>query len=194
LKIPKKYGEGIFMNIWHDVCADRITPEIFLAVIEISRGGKNKYELDKEMGALILDRVLYTSAHYPANYGFIPRTLADDNDPMDVLVLCQEPILPMALVQCSPIGVLKMIDNNNADEKILAVPINDPQFNHISDISELSHHLFEEVCHFFEMYKHLEKDAVTTITEVAGRDEAINIVKRSIEKYNSVFGEDLAIT
>ena len=102
------------MNIWHDIAKERINKDDFIAVIEISKGGKNKYELDKETGMLRLDRVLYTSTHYPANYGFIPRTYADDNDPLDVLVLCQEDIVPMALVEVYPIGVLKMTDGDNS--------------------------------------------------------------------------------
>ena len=110
------------MNIWHDIAPERIKSDDFVACIEISKGGKNKYEMDKETGMLKLDRVLYTSTHYPANYGFIPRTYADDNDPLDVLVLCSEEILPMTLVKCYPIGVIKMIDSQSIDEKIIAIP------------------------------------------------------------------------
>ena len=113
-------------NIWHDINPRRISPEKFMAVIEIPKGVKNKYEMDKETGLLRLDRVLYTSTHYPANYGFIPRTYAADNDPLDVLVLCQESIVPMTLVECYPIGVMKMIDDDQVDEKIIAIPFNDP--------------------------------------------------------------------
>ena len=131
------------MNIWHDISPKRITKDKFYAVIEISKGGKNKYELDKETGMLKLDRVLFTSTHYPANYGFIPRTFADDGDPLDVLVLCSETIQPMTLVECKPIGVLNMVDNDSCDEKIIAVPVNDPNYNCYSDISELPKHYFE---------------------------------------------------
>ena len=111
------------MNIWHDISPKRITKDKFYAVIEISKGGKNKYELDKETGMLKLDRVLFTSTHYPANYGFIPRTFADDGDPLDVLVLCSETIQPMTLVECKPIGVLNMVDNDSCDEKLLQFPL-----------------------------------------------------------------------
>ena len=114
------------MNIWHDIDPALITPERFMAVIEIKRGGKNKYELDKATGMLRLDRVLYTSTHYPANYGFIPRTYADDGDPLDVLVLCSEAIEPMTLVQCRAIGMFEMNDGDARDEKIIAVPLGDP--------------------------------------------------------------------
>ena len=125
------------MNIWHDISPKRITPDDFYAVIEISKGDKNKYELDKETGLLKLDRVLFTSTHYPANYGFIPRTFADDGDPLDVLVLCSETILPMTLVECKPIGMLNMIDGDSRDEKIIAVPLGDPNYTNITDIKDL---------------------------------------------------------
>ena len=113
-------------NIWHDISPKRITAEDFICVIEISKGSKKKYELDKETGFILLDRILYTSTHYPANYGFIPRTYGDDNDPLDVLLLCSEPIEPMTLVRAYPIGAISMIDNGRCDEKIIAIPFNDP--------------------------------------------------------------------
>ena len=114
-------------NIWHDMNPKRISPSDFMVVVEITKGSKNKYELDKETGLLKLDRILYTSTHYPASYGFIPRTYADDGDPLDALVLCSEPILPMTLVRCYPIGAIKMIDNGANDEKIIAIPFDDPR-------------------------------------------------------------------
>ena len=123
------------MNIWHDIDPALITPDRFMAVIEIKRGGKNKYEMDKATGMLRLDRVLYTSTHYPANYGFIPRTYADDGDPLDVLVLCSEAIEPMTLVECRPIGMFEMNDGDARDEKIIAVPLGDPNYNYMFDIS-----------------------------------------------------------
>ena len=121
------------MNIWHDINPDRITPNDFMAVIEIEKGSKKKYELDKQTGLIVLDRILYTSTHYPANYGFIPRTLADDGDPLDVLVLCNEPIDPLVLVQCYPIGVITMLDNGKNDEKIIAIPFEDPPTTHTEE-------------------------------------------------------------
>lgn len=171
------------MNIWHDISPKRITKDKFYAVIEISKGGKNKYELDKETGFLKLDRVLFTSTHYPANYGFIPRTYADDGDPLDVLVLCSEIIQPMTLVECKPIGVLTMVDNDHNDEKIIAVPVNDPNYNGYSDISQLPTHYFEEIRHFFQVYKTLENDKVTTVTEINGCDKAKEVIKNSIDSY-----------
>src|SRR5574344_1238139 len=132
------------MHLWHAVAAEHMHPEDFWAVIEISKGSKNKYELDKETGALRLDRILYTSTHYPANYGLLPRTLAEDHDPLDVLVLCSEAILPMSIVRCFPIGVITMTDGGERDEKIIAIPFGDPAYNGYSDVSQLPAHIFEE--------------------------------------------------
>ena len=174
------------MNIWHDISSERVRPDDFTAVIEIPKGGKNKYEMDKETGLLRLDRVLYTATHYPANYGFIPRTFADDGDPLDVLVLCQECIVPMTLVQCYPIGVIKMIDEASTDEKILAVPFRDPSLSCYHDISELPSHTFDEIQHFFTVYKSLENKE-TFVKEVLGHDEAISIIAHCIEEYQKYF-------
>ena len=132
------------MNIWHDIDPARIQTEDFMCYIEIQKGSKSKYELDKPTGVLRLDRVLYTSTVYPASYGFIPRTLADDGDPLDVLVLCSEPILPATLVQCYPIGVINMIDDGKMDEKIIAIPFREPTYNFYTDIAQLPHHIFRQ--------------------------------------------------
>lgn len=175
-------------NIWHDISPERITPEDFICVIEITKGSKKKYELDKETGLLILDRILYTSTHYPANYGFIPRTFADDGDPLDVLLICAEPIEPMTLVRAYPIGVIKMMDNGHYDEKIIAIPMGDPNYNMYRSIDALPRHLFDEMCHFFTVYKNLEhKD--TVVDEVCPRDEAIRIIEGDIESYKVNFGK-----
>ena len=174
------------MNIWHDISEDRISKEKFIGVIEISKGCKNNYELDKETGMLKLDRVLYTATHYPANYGFIPRTYADDNDPLDVLVLCQENIDPMTLVECYPIGVLIMIDSEQRDEKIIAVAKKDPYLNIYKDVTELPSHISTEIKHFFEVYKQLEYRE-TVVEEILGRKEAEEIIEKSIEHYKQKF-------
>ncbi len=173
-------------NIWHDIDPGRITPLEFIAVIEISKGGKNKYELDKQTGMLMLDRVLYTSTHYPANYGFIPRTYADDNDPLDVLVLCQEAILPLTLVKCRPIGMITMVDGESADEKIIAVPVDDPSMAEYTDISQLPQHTFSEISHFFEVYKSLE-GKVTAVKSTAGRENARQVIQSAISSYAGHF-------
>ena len=174
------------MNIWHEIEKERISPEKFTCVIEIQKGFKNKYELDKSTGMLRLDRVLYTSTHYPANYGFIPRTYAEDNDPLDVLVLCQENIVPMTLVDCMPIGMLRMIDEDENDEKIIAVPLNDPAYSCYNDISELPTHIFEEISHFFEVYKQLE-DKQTAVEKIVGRKEAEEIIQKCMKNYEEKF-------
>ena len=176
------------MNIWHDIAEERIKKEEFLSVIEITKGGKNKYELDKETGMLKLDRVLYTATHYPANYGFIPRTYAEDNDPLDVLVLCQENILSLTLVECYPIGVIKMIDNEESDEKIIAVAKKDPFLNCYKDVSELPNHISAEIMHFFEVYKQLESKQ-TMVEKILGRDEAEKIIEECLYRYEEKFGK-----
>ena len=173
-------------NVWHDVAPERIRKDNFLAVIEIPQGDKNKYELDKETGLIILDRVLYTSTHYPENYGFIPRTYAEDGDPLDVLVLCQERIDSMVLVRCFPIGVIKMIDNGETDEKIIALPFNDPTYSIYNDISELPEHIFKEISHFFQVYKFLENKE-TAVKEILGRKEAEAIIEKCMKSYNERF-------
>ena len=174
------------MNIWHDISAGRITAELFEALIEIPRGGKAKYELDKETGLLRLDRILYTSTVYPANYGFIPRTLADDGAKLEVLVLCNDSIIPMTLVTCKPIGVIKMIDGGDLDEKIIAVPVTDPNYKDYFDIHELPSHIFEEMMHFFEVYKVLEHKT-TTVKEICHAPEAVAIIKKCIKTYEKKY-------
>ena len=169
-------------NIWHDISEKRINPEDFIVVIEISKGSKKKYELDKETGYIILDRILYTSTHYPANYGFIPRTLGDDEDPLDVLLLCAEPLEPMSLVRAYPIGVITMIDNGRSDEKIIAIPYNDPNYNNYKNIDELPKHIFDEMKHFFTVYKNLEHKQ-TAVDEVNPREAAIGVIKQAIDLY-----------
>ena len=174
------------MNIWHDINPQRIGVEHFDAVIEISKGSKMKFELDKQTGMLRLDRVLHTSTHYPANYGFIPRTYALDNDPLDVLILCSEKIEPMSIVECYPIGVISMLDNGDPDDKIIAIHTGDPTYNSYTDINQLPKHIFDEMIHFFTVYKMLEGKS-TVIDEAKGPDEARRIVQESIERYNDIF-------
>ena len=173
------------MTIWHDISEERIKTDDFMCYIEIQKGSKSKYELDKETGVLKLDRVLYTSTVYPASYGFIPRTLADDGDPLDVLVLCSEPILPATLVQCYPIGVINMLDDGKPDEKIIAIPFREPTYNIYTDIGQLPRHIFEEMHHFFEVYKALEHKK-TAVKEIMSRESAISIIQKSIENYKKM--------
>ena len=169
-------------NIWHDISPSRIHPEDFVCVIEIPKGSRKKYELDKETGLIQLDRILYTSTHYPANYGFIPRTYGDDGDPLDVLLLCAETLEPLTLVRAYPVGVINMIDNGHNDEKIVASPFNDPNYNMYKDISDLPRHLFDEMRHFFMVYKNLE-DKATAVDEVSPRARAVKVMEEDGEFY-----------
>ncbi|MBQ6679447.1 MAG: inorganic diphosphatase [Lachnospiraceae bacterium] len=175
------------MNIWHDIDPSRVRPEDFIAVIEITKGSHVKYELDKETGFLCMDRILFTSTHYPMNYGFIPKTYGDDKDPLDVLVLCSEPIRPMTLVRCRPIGVMRMEDDGAGDEKIIAIPMSDPTYMGYRDISELPQHIFDEMQHFFRHYKSLEGKK-TVVNELGGADEAKEVIAASIVNYHKKFG------
>lgn len=172
------------MNIWHDIEKERISSEKFVAVVEISKNSKQKYELDKQTGMLRLDRILYTSTHYPANYGFIPRTLSGDGDPLDVLILCSESLIPLSLVECYPIGVITMNDNGFVDEKIIAVPVTDPTYNSFKEVCDLPTHMFDEMQHFFKVYKQLE-GLDTTVDSVAGKVEAIRIINECIDRYRT---------
>ena len=174
------------MNIWKEMNPSRITPTDFIACIEIEQGSKNKYELDKETGLIILDRVLYTSTHYPMNYGFIPHTLSGDNDPLDVFVLCSQPIEKMSLVRCYPIGVVYMTDRDEVDEKLIAIPFGDPQYNGYTDISQLPNHILTELKHFLTVYKELENKPVKVL-EVGSREQAQKTLKDNIDNFNKHF-------
>ncbi len=173
-------------NIWHDINPKRITTEEFMAVIEIPKNSKIKYELNKDTGMLEMDRILHTSTHYPANYGFIPRTYADDGDPLDVLVICSQTLLPLTLVRCYPIGVIRMIDNGHLDDKIIAIPCNDPTYNSYVNIDELPRHIFEEMVHFFKVYKELEHKS-TAVDEIQDAVAAKKIIANDIEHYIDKF-------
>ncbi len=174
------------INIWHDISPKRIRSSDFMAVIEIEKGSNKKHELDKETGLIMLDRILSTATHYPANYGFIPRTYAEDNDPLDVLVLCSEAIEPLTLVRCYPIGVLSMLDGGEVDEKIIAVPFKDMMYNSYHDVNELPQHIFDEMSHFFKVYKELENKE-TAVGELGGEAKAVEVIDRCIDRYIEKF-------
>lgn len=171
------------MNIWKDFNKDRISPEEFVAYIEIEAGSKNKYELDKETGLIILDRVLFTSTHYPMNYGFIPLTISEDKDPLDVFVLCSQPIEKMSLVKCYPIGVVTMKDREEMDEKIIAIPFGDPQYNCYKDIFELPDHILNELEHFLSVYKQLENKKVEILSS-GGSKEAKECIAKCLKDFD----------
>ena len=174
------------MNIMHDINPERIAPSDFIATIEITKGSKKKYELDKETGLLILDRILYSSVHYPANYGFIPRTLDEDGDTLDVLVLRSEPSEPMSLVRCYQIGVMYMIDGDDMDDKIISIPYVYPTYNCYTDIKQLPSHIFDEIRNFFNIYKSLEGKK-TKVDEFGGPIDAAKIICKCIDLYNEEF-------
>ncbi len=169
-------------HAWHDVPIGDDAPETFNVVIEISQGSKVKYELDKQTGLLRVDRVLYSSVIYPSNYGFIPQTYGDDNDPLDVLVLMQEAVLPLSLLRVRPIGMMQMIDQGQADEKIICVHLDDPAFNGYYHIWELPDHSLRELRRFFLDYKLLEEKEVE-VQDFEGPDKARAVVKKSMERY-----------
>ncbi len=174
------------MHPWHDIPVDPNTVETLLpVVIEIPAGSKNKYELDKETGILKLDRVLYSSVHYPANYGFVPRSYCDDGDPLDVLVLGQEPVAPLTLMYVRPIGVMHMRDQGKADDKILAVHANDPAVNHIRELSDAPPHAMLEINRFFLDYKVLEEKEVV-VDPFQGRDYALKVIRQSLVDYEAL--------
>ena len=174
------------MHPWHDLPVDpqRIA-EFFPVVIEVPMGSKNKYELEKGSGLLKLDRVLYSAVHYPANYGFIPRTYCDDGDPLDVLVLCQEPVNPLTIVDVRAIGVMRMRDDKGIDDKILGVGIGDPAFADYTEFTELPKHIVREMRRFFQDYKVLEGKEVI-VEEPLGRDEALYTIREALEKYRTM--------
>lgn len=171
---------------WHEVSAGSNPPEFINGIIEISAGMRTKYEVDKETGLLKLDRVLYSSVIYPANYGFIPQSLGDDLDPLDVMILCREPIQPLCLVPCRVIGVMQMIDQGLEDDKILAVAENDANTKHLNDIRELAGHFKLELKEFFESYKRLENKTVT-VPDFQGKDVALEVVSRALSFYKTKY-------
>lgn len=171
---------------WHHIGHPE-EESILHCVIEIPKGSKMKYELDKTYGVLRLDRVLYSSMHYPINYGFIPQTLDDDGDPLDILLFCSESILPMTMVRAKVIGVMQMVDSNTNDDKIIAVADNDISVNYINQLEDLPPHLTTELKDFFEKYKTLE-NKVTAIERFDGKDKAFEVIRYSQQQYQKQFG------
>jgi inorganic pyrophosphatase len=171
------------MNPWHDVPVGEDIEQYFNVIIEIPKGSKNKYEMNKVTGLLQLDRVLFSAVHSPANYGFIPQSLCDDGDPIDVLALGQEPVHPLCIVRVRAIGVITMSDEKGIDDKIIAVQIDDPEYTHYRDISELPEHRLKELRRFFIDYKVLEGKKVL-VEDLRGRIDAYNVVRDAILCYN----------
>jgi inorganic pyrophosphatase len=175
-------------NAWHHVSHGEKAPLEVNSIIEIPKGSRAKYELDKDTGLLKLDRVLYSAMYYPANYGFIPRTYCDDNDPLDILVLSQINFEPLCLVEAKPIGVMRMLDNGEADDKIIAVASYDVSVSHINDITELPRHFITEMQNFFEDYKKLEKKKTVVVEEFQNVDVAHRIIEQAFLDYEAKYG------
>lgn len=173
-------------NPWHGVSTGDNAPDVVNSIIEIPKGSKAKYELDKTSGLLKLDRVLYSSVYYPANYGFIPRTLGEDHDPLDILVLSQVELEPLCLVRAKVIGVMRMIDSGDADDKVIAVAADDVSVSHIDNVNSLPDYLHREVKHFFEQYTRLENKTVT-VDEFQDNTVAFSIIKKAIDDYTAAF-------
>jgi inorganic pyrophosphatase len=174
------------LHPWHGASYGNNAPNQVRALIEISQGSRTKYEIDKETGLLVLDRVIYSSFHYPVNYGFIPQTLGWDHDPLDILVLCSQSIQPLCLVEATVVGNMQMIDSGELDDKIIAVATNDPSFNHITSVEELPKHFISELRNYFEQYKVLENKQVQ-IENFQNKEEAYKIILDAIEHYKATF-------
>lgn len=170
------------MHPWHDVEIGEKAPALIQAVIEVPKGSKTKYELDKPSGLIRVDRILFSSVHYPANYGFLPRTYGEDHDPLDVLVLGQESVVPLTIMNAKPIGVMKMQDQGEGDDKIIAVHVNDPEYSSYESMDQLPPHRLLEIRSFFEDYKKLEQKTVV-VEKFLGRDDALRIIRDAAERY-----------
>jgi inorganic pyrophosphatase len=173
---------GITMNLWKDLKTGPSVPDVIYAVIEIPKGSRNKYEYDKDMEAFALDRVLYSPFHYPAEYGIIPKTLWDDGDPMDIIVLMEQPTFPGCVIEARPIGIMRMIDGEDCDDKILSVPVNDPNYKDVKNIDDVPKALLDEIAHFFKEYKTLEGKR-TEVLGWEGPEAATEALYHSIELY-----------
>ncbi|MCC7469798.1 MAG: inorganic diphosphatase [Bacteroidetes bacterium] len=177
------------MNLWHEVSRGKNIPNEINVIIEIPKNSPNKYEIDKETGLIALDRANYSSAPYPFDYGFVPQTLWEDNDPLDVVVLTTFPLAPGILVRARPVAVMEMIDDGESDYKILAVPVDDKRWDDTNDLEDLNKHMIKEFVHFFETYKELKKGQkdIVKIPNISGKDKAIESIEKSIKLYEEKF-------
>jgi inorganic pyrophosphatase len=176
------------MNLLHDITPGKKIPNEINVIVEINKGSKNKYELDKETGLIMLDRVMYTSQDYPFDYGFVPQTHWHDGDPLDVVLLTTHPLVPGLLLTARPVAVFDMIDDGESDAKILAVPVKDPRFNDVKDLSDVNPHTIEEIKHFFETYKQIQKKTVT-IPTIRDAKAAMEVVQEGVELYKKEFNK-----
>lgn len=174
------------MNLWHDLALGDKAPQQFNVIVECPKGSKNKYEIDKETGLIKLDRAMKTSQDYPFDYGFAPRTLWEDGDALDVVILTTYPLYPGILLTVRPVGIMHMIDCGDSDDKVIAVPAKDPRWDDVQDLGDINKHTLKEMQHFFETYKTIE-DKVVTINGFEGKDKAIEAVEKSIKTYDEKF-------
>ena len=176
------------MNLWHDIPRGENTPNELNCIIEIPKGSPNKYEIDKRTGLIALDRANYSSSPYPFDYGFVPQTLWDDGDALDIIVPSTFPLVTGILVRVRPVALMEMIDDGESDYKVIAVPVDDKRWDDVQDLEDLNQHNVKEWKHFFETYKELkEKDVVVKIGGIKGKAEAIEAIKKSIKLYDSEF-------
>ena len=174
------------MNLWHDVSLGDNVPEEFNMIVEIPRGSKNKYEIDKETGLIKLDRAMKTSQDYPFDYGFAPQTLWEDGDALDVVVLTTYPLATGILVNVRPVAVMRMIDGGEGDDKVIAVPVKDPRWDDVKDLADINKHTIKEIQHFFETYKQIEKKEVI-VSGFKNKKAAMAAVEKSIKLYKKNF-------
>jgi inorganic pyrophosphatase len=174
------------MNLWHDISPGKKTPDEINVIVEIAKGSKNKYEVDKETGLIALDRVAHTAQDFPFDYGFVPQTYWHDNDPLDVVLLTTYPLLPGILVKARPVALMNMIDSGEGDDKIIAVPVDDPRWSDVTDLGDLNKHTLKEIEHFYSTYKKLQNKEVT-VTGFKGRSDALSVVAEGIKLYSEKF-------
>lgn len=174
------------MNLWHDIAPGEANK--IVTIIEINKGSKNKYEIDKETGLIGLDRAMHTAQDYPFDYGFVPQTLWDDGDPLDVVVLTTNPLFPGVMVKVRPVAIMNMIDDGESDAKIIAVPVNDPRWDDVKDLADVNQHTIKEIQHFFETYKIIQKKEVT-IPSIGGAEDAQKAFLKSVEIYKTKFNK-----
>ncbi len=173
---------------WKDLPTGPDVPEVVYAIVEIPKGSRNKFEYSKKFGTYVLDRVLYSPMHYPGEYGFIPQTIYDDGDPMDVIVLMDEQTFPGCIIEARPIGLMRMIDSGEKDDKILAVPKEDPRYSDYDDIEDVPVHIRKEIAQFFRTYKDLEEGKIVEVNGWDGKDDAIKAVNHSVKLYKRKYG------
>jgi len=176
------------MNLWHDIPSGDKTPDEVNVIVEISKGSKNKYEIDKKTGIIALDRVAHTAQDFPFDYGFVPQTLWDDNDALDVIILTTNPINSGILVRVRPVAIMRMVDDGDPDDKVIAVPVNDPRWDEVKDLSDINKHTIKEMKHFYSTYKKIQEKKVD-VTGFDGKNDAKDAIKRGLDLYKEKYGK-----